>query len=81
MVQVTESTQQVVVTAEGQGEEPKLEFSPAILELGPCFPATTDAEAEVTVKNPCSYPIEFYSVEFDTEYLKEETVAFYIRLS
>ncbi|XP_026221932.1 hydrocephalus-inducing protein homolog [Anabas testudineus] len=74
VVHVAESTQRVFITAQGQGEEPKLEFWPPVLELGPCLPASTEAEAEVTVRNPCSFPIEFYSLEFDTQYLKEDKI-------
>lgn len=75
MVRVAESTQQVFLTAQGQGEEPQLEFCPSLLELGPCLPASTEVEAEVTVRNPCSFPIELYSLELDTQYLEEEKVA------
>lgn len=77
MVRVADSTQRVFITAQGQGEEPQLEFFPSVLELGPCLPANTEAEAEVTVRNPCSFPIEFYSLEFDTQYLEEEKVFLY----
>lgn len=75
VVRVAESTQQVFIPAQGQGEEPQLQFCPSVLQLGPCLPVSTDVEAEVTVKNPCSFPIEFYSLEFDTQYLEEEKVA------
>lgn len=78
MVRAAESTQQVFITAQGKGEEPQLEFCPSALELGPCLPVSTEVEAEVTVKNPCSFPIEFYSLEFDTQYLEEEKVALFI---
>lgn len=74
VVRVAESTQQVFITAQGQGEEPQLDFCPSVVELGPCLPASTQVEVEVTVKNPCSFPIEFYSLEFDTQYLEEEKV-------
>ncbi|KAM7396206.1 hypothetical protein PAMP_019263 [Pampus punctatissimus] len=74
VVHVAEGTQQVFITAQGQGEEPQLEFCPSELELGPCLPFSTEVEATVTVKNPCSFPVEFYSLEFDTLYLEEETI-------
>ncbi|XP_045894223.1 hydrocephalus-inducing protein homolog [Micropterus dolomieu] len=74
VVRAAESTQQVFITAQGKGEEPQLEFCPSALELGPCLPVSTEVEAEVTVKNPCSFPIEFYSLEFDTQYLEEEKI-------
>ena len=31
-------------------------------------------EKEVVVRNPCTFPIEFYSLEFDKQYLTEEKV-------
>lgn len=74
VVSVAGSTQQLFLTAQGQGEDLKLEFCPSELELGPCPPCSTKVEAEVTVKNPCSFPIEFYSLEFDEQYLEEEKV-------
>lgn len=74
VVRVAESTQQVFITAQGQGEEPQLDFCPSVVELGPCLPASTQVEVEVTVKKPRSFPIEFYSLEFDTQYLEEEKI-------
>ncbi|NXA93328.1 HYDIN protein, partial [Melanocharis versteri] len=32
------------------------------------------AEATVVVKNPCNFPIEFYSLDFDEQYLQEEKI-------
>lgn len=75
VVSVADSTQQVFLTAQGQGEEPQLDFCPPVLELGPCLPVSTEIEAKVVVRNPCSFPIEFYSLELDTQYLEEEKVA------
>lgn len=74
VVHVADSRQQVFLTAQGRGEAPQLEFCPSVLELGPCLPASTEVEAEVTVRNPCSFPVEFYSLELDTQYLEEEKV-------
>ncbi|XP_029378255.1 hydrocephalus-inducing protein homolog [Echeneis naucrates] len=74
VVRVAESTQLVFITAQGRGEEPTLEFCPLVLELGPCLPLSVETEAEVIVKNPCSFPVEFYSLEFDTQYLKDEKI-------
>ncbi|NWH40408.1 HYDIN protein, partial [Chloropsis hardwickii] len=31
-------------------------------------------EATVLVKNPCKFPIEFYSLDFDEQYLEEEKI-------
>lgn len=75
IVHVADSTQQAFVTAEGQGEEPQLEFCPSVLQLGPCLPANTEVEAEIIIQNPCTYPIELYSLELDTQYREEEKVS------
>lgn len=45
-----------------------------MLELGPVLPYSSGAEGTVVVKNPCEFPIEFYSLEFDQQYLAEEQV-------
>ncbi|XP_061825847.2 hydrocephalus-inducing protein homolog [Nerophis lumbriciformis] len=74
IIHVTEGAHPVVVTAQGQGEDPQLVFCPPELNMGPCLPFSMEIEAEVTVQNPCSFPVEFYSLEFDTQYRKEEEV-------
>lgn len=75
MFQIAQSAQKLTLLAEGQGLEPRLEFSPSILELGPLLPYAPGDEAEVVVKNPCNFPIEFYSLEFDQQYHVEEKVS------
>uniref|UniRef100_A0A8C5EU15 Hydrocephalus-inducing protein-like n=1 Tax=Gouania willdenowi TaxID=441366 RepID=A0A8C5EU15_GOUWI len=74
LVNVAESTQQVWITARGQGVEPQLEFCPEVLELRPCLPLSTDVMAEIKVRNPCTFPVEFYSLEFDNQYLEDEKI-------
>ncbi|XP_062442830.1 hydrocephalus-inducing protein homolog [Rhea pennata] len=58
----------------GHGLEPRLDFSPPVLELGPLLPYSKGVQATVVVKNPCDFPIEFYSLDFDQEYLTEELI-------
>ncbi|XP_059006937.1 hydrocephalus-inducing protein homolog [Mustela lutreola] len=72
--QISQSAQKLMLLAQGQGLEPRLEFSPSVLELGPLLPYAPGDEGEVVVKNPCSFPIEFYSLEFDQQYLLEEKI-------
>ncbi|XP_027261798.1 hydrocephalus-inducing protein homolog isoform X2 [Cricetulus griseus] len=74
MFHIGQSTQKLSILAHGQGLEPRLEFSPSVLELGPLLPYASGDEAEVTVRNPCNFPIEFYSLEFDQQYLLEEKI-------
>ncbi|XP_035381538.1 hydrocephalus-inducing protein homolog [Electrophorus electricus] len=74
VIAVAQSTQRVLLLAQGQGEEPQLEFSTSVLELGPVLPYSNGEEAEVLVRNTCPYPIEFYSLDFDKQYLEEEKI-------
>ena len=60
--------------ATGIGLEPRLELSQSLLEFGPILPHSPGDEKEVVVRNPCTFPIEFYSLEFDKQYLTEEKV-------
>lgn len=73
--QIAQSAQKLTLLAQGQGLEPRLEFNPSVLELGPLLPYAPGDEAEVVVKNPCDFPIEFYSLEFDQQYLMDEKVS------
>ncbi|KAL0967855.1 hypothetical protein UPYG_G00258380 [Umbra pygmaea] len=74
VVLVAQSTQRIQLLVQGQGEEPQLEFSSSVLELEPSLPFSDRVEADVTVRNPCPFPIEFYSLEFDKKYLEEEKI-------
>ncbi|KAI4885088.1 hypothetical protein NFI96_023140 [Prochilodus magdalenae] len=74
VVMVTQSTQRIMLLAQGQGKEPHLEFSTLVLQLGPVLPYSGGQEAEVVVRNPCPFPIEFYSLDFEKQYLEEEKI-------
>ncbi|XP_059337753.1 hydrocephalus-inducing protein homolog [Ammospiza nelsoni] len=58
----------------GQGLEPRLEFRPPALKMGWMLVDSDGVEATVVVKNPCNFPIEFYSLDFDEQYLEEEKI-------
>ncbi|NXL46323.1 HYDIN protein, partial [Podilymbus podiceps] len=73
-INIHQSRQQLQLQVLGHGLEPQLEFSPTALELGPLLPYSHGAEGTVVVKNPCKFPIEFYSLEFDQQYLAEEQI-------
>lgn len=74
VIAVAQSTQRILLVAQGQGLEPKLEFSTSEVKLGPVLPYSNGEEVEVLVRNPCPFPIEFYSLDFDKQYLEEERV-------
>ncbi|KAM9374294.1 hydrocephalus-inducing protein homolog [Phaethornis superciliosus] len=73
-INICQSSQHLQLQVSGRGLEPHLEFSPPVLELGPLLPCSHGMEKTVVVKNPCEFPIEFYSLEFDQEYLAEEQI-------
>ncbi|XP_062860193.1 hydrocephalus-inducing protein homolog [Trichomycterus rosablanca] len=74
VVEIGQSSHRIVLLAQGQGVDPHLEFSTSALEVGPVLPHSSGEEVEVLVQNPCPFPIEFYSVDFDKQYLEEEKV-------
>ncbi|XP_059682609.1 hydrocephalus-inducing protein homolog [Gavia stellata] len=73
-INICQRTQPLQLLVSGQGLEPQLEFSPAVLDLGAVLPYSRGAAGTVVVKNPCEFPIEFYSLEFDQQYLAEEQI-------
>ncbi|KAM8861524.1 hydrocephalus-inducing protein homolog isoform 3-T3 [Synchiropus picturatus] len=74
VVHMVDNPQPFFISVKGRAEMPQLEFCPAELNLWPSLPLSMDVEAEVKVKNPCSFPIEFYSLDFDTQFLEEEKI-------
>ncbi|XP_041964608.1 hydrocephalus-inducing protein homolog isoform X2 [Alosa sapidissima] len=74
VLSVAQSTQRILLLAQGKGEEPQLEFSTSVLDMGPVLSHSAGEEIEVLVRNPCPFPVEFYSLEFDKQYLEEERV-------
>ncbi|XP_064495672.1 hydrocephalus-inducing protein homolog [Pseudopipra pipra] len=73
-INIRGNSQLLVLHISGQGLEPRLEFSPAEIKLGAVLPCGPELERTVVVKNPCEFPIEFYSLEFDEEYREEEKI-------
>jgi hydrocephalus-inducing protein len=58
----------------GRGMEPTLEFGSAIINMGPLLPYGNSADAMFTVTNKSSVDVEFFSLEYDKQYLKEEEI-------
>ncbi|XP_064496646.1 hydrocephalus-inducing protein homolog isoform X2 [Pseudopipra pipra] len=73
-INIRGNSQLLVLHISGQGLEPRLEFSPTEIKLGAVLPCGPELERTVVVKNPCEFPIEFYSLEFDEEYREEEKI-------
>lgn len=73
-LKIFESSHCLKLHLSGQGLEPRLEFSPPALKMGWVLVDSDGVEATVVVKNPCNFPVEFYSLDFDEQYLEEEKI-------
>lgn len=63
------------LAASGEGFENRLELKTLQLELGPVSPNSAGGtESTIVVRNPSKTPIEFFSVDFDKQYVEEERV-------
>ncbi|KAL8603161.1 hypothetical protein ACOMHN_059333 [Nucella lapillus] len=72
--QVAQSSQQLAIACRGEGLEPSLDLSTLLLQFAPILPFSQGDTQTVMVTNPCSFPVEFYCLELDTQYLEEEKV-------
>ncbi|CAL1528045.1 unnamed protein product [Lymnaea stagnalis] len=73
-IRIAQSSQRVLLLCRGQGLEPRLEFDRTVVQFGPILPHSVGDEQDIVVRNPCSFPIEMYSLEFDNVYLEEEKI-------
>ncbi|NWI09406.1 HYDIN protein, partial [Crypturellus soui] len=73
-VNICKSNEHPELQLTGRGLEPRLEFEPPVLTLGPLLPYSSGMQGSVVVRNPCDFPIEFYSLDFDQQYLAEEEI-------
>ena len=73
-IRLAQSSRKVLLQVAGEGKEPSLELETNLLEFGPVLPHGMGEERSVVLRNPGTFPIEIYSVEFDTQYAEEERV-------
>ncbi|KAH9286281.1 Hydrocephalus-inducing -like protein [Echinococcus granulosus] len=69
---LTESKTHLEITCQGVGLEPRLIVQPRAIEFRPLIPNGETDEQAVIIKNPCPFPVEFYSLDFDEIQTKEE---------
>ena len=60
------------VKISAQSENLGLRFDPPLLNLDPIMPLVVETEHKVTIHNDTDARIEFYSLDFNTQYLEEE---------
>ncbi len=63
-----------MLLCQGHGLEPRVEFDRNLVEFGPILPHGSGDEQDIVIKNPCTFPIEIYNLEFDRVFLEEEKV-------
>ena len=73
-VVIADSIQRIDIDVSGTGMQPKLQIDQSIIELGPVLPFAVGKTFDLKVKNPSLVPVEFYSLDFDEQYLEEEKV-------
>ncbi|XP_076808093.1 hydrocephalus-inducing protein homolog isoform X2 [Clavelina lepadiformis] len=74
MIHIMQGTSRVSISVRGEGQEARLEFEPNLVEFGPILPHGPGDEVDVTVRNPTPLAVEFYSLNFDKQFLKEEKI-------
>lgn len=78
-IRMAQSSQRLMVLCKGKGLEPQIIFEKNLIEFEPILPHSNGDEQEVKIRNPCSFPIEIYNLEFDKTYLEEEKILRSIR--
>lgn len=72
-----------MIICRGIGLEPQIiigqmrgtTFEPTTsIVFNPILTHSNGDEQEVVIKNPCSFPVEIYNLEFDKQFLEEEKV-------
>jgi len=74
-----------MIICRGVGLEPQIiigqmhgdTFEPTTsIVFNPILTHSPGDEQEIVIRNPCTFPIEIYNLEFDKQYLEEEKVKF-----
>ncbi|XP_063234801.1 hydrocephalus-inducing protein-like [Bacillus rossius redtenbacheri] len=63
-----------VVVLQGNAVEPKLAISETEIEFPPCLPYQQSEERQFTITNPCTFPVEVFLTDLDSQLIEEERV-------
>ncbi|CAF0804649.1 unnamed protein product [Didymodactylos carnosus] len=83
ILRINQSSQRIMIICRGSGLEPNIvigqtienQFIPTTsITFNPILPHSQGDEQDIIIKNPCSFPIEIYNLEFDKQFLEEEKV-------
>eukprot|EP00939_MAST-03C_sp_MAST-3C-sp1_P000134 g134.t1 len=73
-LRVESSRAKKTISVRGRGRELRICFDPPSLVMDPVLPNCGPTSAVVTAKNENDFPIEFFSLDFDTTYEADEGV-------
>ena len=73
-LRVNQNPTKKTVKVAAQSENLGIRFDPPILDLDPIMPFVVETERKVTIHNDTDARIEFYSLDFDEQYQKEEAI-------
>lgn len=83
LLRINQSSQRLMIICRGLGLEPQIligqihgdifEQTTSIV-FNPILTHSAGDEQDIVIRNPCSFPIEIYNLEFDKQYLEEERV-------
>ncbi|KAL3657260.1 hypothetical protein V7S43_017769 [Phytophthora oleae] len=62
------------IVCRGEGAELRVSFSPPLVELGPVLPCARPEEQIVEIRNDSDYPVEVFSLDFDSIYQQDEAL-------
>jgi hydrocephalus-inducing protein len=71
---VANSTQRCTVLVRGKGNDTILDISEGLLEFNPILPYDTGSVLKITATNQSENPIEFFSLDYDKDYLEDEKI-------
>lgn len=62
---IQEGRSRFPIICQGQSLEPRLDIQPKTVRFRPLKPNEDGDVQTVFVKNPCNFPVELYSMDFD----------------
>lgn len=60
------------IVCRGEGSELRLAFQPQLVDLGPLLPCDPPIQQTVAIVNDSDYPVEVFSLDFDSVYKEDE---------
>jgi hypothetical protein len=74
LLKVDQNRKHKAIKVVAEGLATPLVFNPTEVVLKPVIPFSEGGEQVITVSNPTEFPIEFFSVDFDTVYKEDEAM-------